>query len=330
MILPFHILHVLPLWQVRMNASPTGGIEQAKTILRRFPQWIDQSINDGFSSATLESMGCLVEYVGSDDGSTSDEYDVLQLHVSFLLKFVKHVHRFWQYHDAIPYCCNVFLDMNTSSDRELGEQVLNAMKKQWEFIVASEKKFAPFLKEIHFIRWQAFREIHTLAEEEGYKLTPKFLALIASYFPGRQNTIGLEHTFGSLRDCETRHSKHKQGSNAQISATAIRTTNNLFEEEAQIVEVTPSMIAQVPAAYSQAILKKDCMNPCKTAMGECGLTNANEIIRTAESRTSAFLLVQNSLSKLKAFQIADEQDDASTDYLWVSGLIPEGTVPLMN
>ena len=60
MILPFHILHVLPLWQVRMNASPTGGIEQAKTILRRFPQWIDQSINDGFSSATLESMGCLM------------------------------------------------------------------------------------------------------------------------------------------------------------------------------------------------------------------------------------------------------------------------------
>lgn len=295
-------------------------------MLTRFPAWLQQSIFDAFSSATLERMGCVHSFVGLNDiGNTTDEFDTLQLHGAFLLKFVKHLHRFRQYHETIPYCCNVFLDLATETDRKLARETLDIMRQQWIFIIEMEKKHAKFLKDIHFVRWQAFREIHTMAEEEQYCLSPKFLALVEAYFPGRQNTIGLEHTFGVLRDCESRHSRHKQGSNAQICAAAIRTTNNLFQDEAKVVETNPGMIAQVPATFSQAILKKDCLSPCKTPLGECGLPNANEIIKAAETRTSAFMLVQKSLSQLKAHQIAFE-NDVTTDYLWVSGLMPEGSV----
>lgn len=314
---------------MRLNTSASGGIDQAKSVMRQFPIWIQQSIFNAFSSETLDRMGCLPEFVGLMAEETTDEFDVLQLHVNFLMKFVKHVFRFRQYHQTIPFCCNAFLDLSTSTDKEIAMEILENMKSQWKFIVSEEGKHSKFLKDIHFLRWQAFRELHTMAEEESYELTPRFIALVRAYLPGRQNTVALEHTFGNLRDCETRHSKHKQGSNAQISATAIRTTNSMFGEVAKVVEVSANQVAAVPATFSQAVLKKDCQNPCKAPLGECGLLNANDIIKKADSRTSAFLLVQNSLSKLSAYQIAANRG-CSTDYLWAAGIMPEGSVARLD
>ena len=57
--------------------------------------------------------------------------------------------------------------------------------------------------------------------------------------------------------------------------------------------------------------------------------NANDIIKKADSRTSAFLLVQNSLSKLSAYQIAANRG-CSTEYLWAAGIMPEGSVARLD
>lgn len=314
---------------MRLNTSATGGIEQGKSVLRQFPTWIRQSIFKAFCSETLDSMGCLPEFVGLMAEETTDEFDALQLHVQFLLKFVKHVFRFRQYHQTIPFCCNVFLDLSTSTDKELAMEVLESMKSEWKFILSEEGKHSKFLNDIHFLRWQAFREIHIMAEEESYKLTPRFIALVRAYLPGRQNTVAVEHTFGHLRDCETRHSKHKQGANCQIAATAVRTTNSMFGEVAKVVEVSANQVSAVPASFSQAVLKKDCLSPCKTPLGECGLLNAADIIKKAETRTSAFLMVQNNQPKLSAHQIAANRG-CSTEYLWAAGIMPEGSVARLD
>ena len=225
---------------------------------------------------------------------------------------------------------NVFLDLTTSTDTDLAKHVLQQMKLEWTFVLTMEAKGSKCLHGVHHLKWQVYRELMTCAEEEDWTLSARFLDLVHAYFPGRQNTIGLEHTFGALRDAETRHSKHRQASAAQLCATTIRTTNKLFKETNTIVEPSPSMIEAVPGSLSQAMLKKDCLNPCRTPVGECGIKNVSDVLRSADNRTSAFNFVQKGLSQLRAHQLAFEKGMQRTDYFWVSGIVPEGCATSMN
>ena len=314
--------------QVRNNTLPNGGIVQSKKVMLTFKGLMEDVMVNAFAPETIARMACTQEFVGlrSTGTESSEEFDVMQAHLDFLLKYLKHINRFHEYHWCTPFCCNAFLDLNTATDHALAEQVLQKMKNEWTFIISEEQKCSKWLSDIHFARWQVFREVHTCAEENGYKLCDSLLRLVKAYLPGRQNTVGLEHTFGSLRDAESRHSKHKQASGAQVSANAIRATNKLFGESNTIVETHPSMIAQVPSAFSQGVLKKDCFNPCKTALGECGIRNASELIKLADNRSNAFNFMQKGVSQLRARQLAFELKWAKTDYLWVAGIIPEGSV----
>lgn len=321
-------LHVHPRHaKVRANAKPESGWQQSRIVMTQFKDFMRESLFNAFSPATLKNMKCLPEYVPvGGDNEDAEGFETFQLHGSFLWKFLKHVARFQDYHFTVPFCCNVFLDMSTSSDRALAEEVIQRMKTQWTFILEEEKKGSKWLKEIHLLRWQVFRELHTMLEEEEYKATPPFLRLVSAYFPGRQNTIGLEHTFGALRDAETRHSKHKQASNAQIAANCIRTTNNLFRESNKVIEPSPSSISQIPSSFSQGLLRHDCLNPCKAPLSDCGITNAQDILKQAEHRTNAFNFVQKGLFQLRAHQLAFMKGWTSTDHLWVAAIIPEGAV----
>ena len=313
---------------MRLNADPESGVKQSRVVMTEFQRYMGESIQNAFAATTLETMGCLPEYVGTNEvpDVCTEEFDVLQTHGKFLWKFLKHVDRFQQWHFMVPYCLNAFLDLTTSTDKIAANKILQQMKEEWTFVLAEEAKNSKSLHGVHHVKWQVYRELMTCAEEEDWQLTPRFVALVRSYLPGRQNTIGLEHTFGTLRDAETRHSKHKQASVAQVCATTIRTTNKLFKEINAIVEPTPGMIEAVPGTYSQAILKKDCLHPCRTPVAECGIKHATEMLKNAENRTNAFNLIGKGLSQLRAHQLAFEQLSSKTDYLWVSSIIPEGVV----
>ena len=136
---------------------------QAKTVMLTFKGLMGQSVANAFAPETLAAMACTQEFVGlrSTETESSQEFDVMQAHLDFLLKYLKHMNRFQEYHWCTPFCCNAFLDLNTANDHELAQQVLEKMKNEWAFIISEEQKCSKWLSDLHFSRWQVFREVHT-------------------------------------------------------------------------------------------------------------------------------------------------------------------------
>ena len=106
-------------------------------------------------------------------------------------------------------------------------QILDRMKTEWKCILRMEESsLQAKLLESHcsFCKWQVFREIHTILEEEGYQNTNRAQEVIKSWIPPIQGSCNVEDIFNSMQDSIKRSSKCDAGGLSNLSCIGIRAT----------------------------------------------------------------------------------------------------------
>lgn len=324
------LIGVESVGQVRGCCTSDGGVQQAKQCLLSFPNLIQKSMEQAFGSSTLKEMALFADLVSQED---SDEWSVLQEHVSFCLRLTKHTHRFLNYQMHAPWVCQAFLDIRGPEEEKLAQDMLQAMKTEWEMVLEAEASNAAWLSNCTHLKWQCYREIMTSAEESSWKLTPELLELTRAWFPKRSNTVTLEQTFNKMRDAEQRHSRHTRASPCQLAAVAIKSTNQILggkspdgrETKLALIEPPSSLLASMPKEFSNGFMKRDVFDSSRVPLASGGIPNATDIFRQS-NRTSAFQFVGKGLGELDARVYFKKKNLTISSYLWIASVIPEGAV----
>ena len=322
-------LIVAHLIQVRTN-NDGCYIDRIKQVLLGFPTWSSRGFIESLGPCNLFEMGINSFNAGTaalPNEENSDEFEVLQNILTFNLKFMKHTNRFRLLHESPPFNAILFFQQDTALDRKWAQEAMMKMKEEWTFVLEEEAKQAQWLAQCKHLRWQAYREVMTACEESGWDASSAHVRKVMQpWVPSRGNTVSVEHTFGRLRDAESRHSKHKKAAPAQVCSVCIKTTNQLFGNTLDTTQPPLAAISQIGAQFSSGFLRKDVLCASRTTLSETGLKHPGEMLKNAEKRTSAFHFVQNGLSCLQARKLAAEKKWKNTSYLWVSSVIPEGAV----
>ena len=106
-------------------------------------------------------------------------------------------------------------------------QILQRLKAEWSCILRMEASAAESkLLETHcsFCKWQVFREVHTVLQEEGYKNTERAQQILKSWLPPIQGSCNVEDIFNAMQDSIKRSSKCDAGGLANLSCIGIRAT----------------------------------------------------------------------------------------------------------
>ena len=273
-------------------------------------------------------MNMDIEMLQYEDGS--DEWDTLQEHCRFVWRVCKMGKRFLTYNCHVPWVCQALLsDSRRNSD--LIERIFEIMKSEWQLVLHAEASNATWLGQCAHTKWQCYRELMTGAQIAQWKMTNEFKDIVEAWFPIRTNTVAFENTFNSLRDAESRHSKHNRASAAQIAALAIKTTNRLFDQggDHETVEPLASLLSQIPKCYSNGLLKKDALSCDRVPISECGIEQLMDKVKEA-NRTSPAHFVANGLAEMDARAHMKANNLTIQSYLWVAGIIPEGSVTLLG
>lgn len=322
----YNSIVVNSLLQVRENAT-SASLSQLCNCLMNFETNIKTVIRQCFSNEVMEAMNMDIEMLHYEDGS--DEWDTLQEHCSFVWRVCKMGKRFLTYNSHVPWVCQALLSENSG---DLIERIMEMMKVEWDLVLQAEASNATWLGQCAHTKWQCCRELMTGAQIAGWKMTDEYKEIVEAWFPIRTNTIALENTFNALRDAESRHSKHKRASAAQIAALTIKTTNRLFDTEEgdhEIVEPPASLLSQIPKCYSNGLLKRDALSCDRVPISECGIEQIWDKVKEA-NRTSPAHFVANGLAEMDAKAHMKANNLSVQSYLWVAGTIPEGSVTLLG
>ena len=120
-------------------------------------------------------------------------------------------------------------------------KILENMKNEWSCILRMEASAAESkLLETHcsFCKWQVFREIHTVLQEEKYENTVRAREILKSWLPPFQGSCNVEDIFNAMQDSIKRSSKSDAGGLANLSCVGIRATSQKCKDGDGPLEVT--------------------------------------------------------------------------------------------
>lgn len=150
------------------------------------------------------------------------------------------------------------------SDRESEVTLcLDAAKAEWGKVLELEAVQSPLCKEMPHIRWQAYREMMTVAQEASWSKSPKLTALVKSYFPAMASSVPAEQVFNHLRDAETRGQRSTLASPANLQAVIIRCADQCYGEFSRIQLTESDWMEQLQKGAAAATVRHNVFDPSR-------------------------------------------------------------------
>ena len=140
---------------------------------------------------------------------------------------------------------------------------LDAAKAEWGKVLELEAVQSPLCKEMPHIRWQAYREMMTVAEESSWQKSPTLTALVQSYFPAMASSVPAEQVFNHLRDAETRGQRSTLAAPANLQAVIIRCTDQCYGEFTRIKLTDTDWMEQLQKGAAPSTLRHNVFDPSR-------------------------------------------------------------------
>ncbi len=162
----------------------------------------------------------------ANDQDQADE--ILGIHFQFAISTVK---RFWEFallYQSFPWRFAMLLNPSTR------DQTLLEMKEEWEFLLSLESKHAANLKKYPYsllphVKWCAYREIMTFADERGFGWGPELEKLILSWLPDPISTLGADEAFRQMRKAEREATMTGSTSPVQLQSVGIKAMQSRYQ-----------------------------------------------------------------------------------------------------
>ena len=119
--------------------------------------------------------------------------------------------------------------LSTVEDEPTKAAVLKAMEQEWRLVLALEDTplGANLLRQnCSFCSFQQYRELMTVHEKSGWKMTGETKALTAAWFPPTAWSASLESIFGDLQDATKRSGRSDCGSLPNLFAVGVWSLQN--------------------------------------------------------------------------------------------------------
>ncbi|CAE7572183.1 unnamed protein product [Symbiodinium sp. CCMP2456] len=119
--------------------------------------------------------------------------------------------------------------LSTVEDSPTKDAVLKELEQEWRVVLALEDTplGASLLRQhCSFCSFQHYREVMTVYEKSGWKMTSETTALTASWFPPMAWSASLESVFGDLQDAVKRSGRSDCGSLPNLFAVGVRSLQN--------------------------------------------------------------------------------------------------------
>ncbi|CAE7802321.1 unnamed protein product [Symbiodinium sp. CCMP2592] len=119
--------------------------------------------------------------------------------------------------------------LSTVEDDPTKGAVLKAMEQEWRLVLALEETPAGanlLRQNCSFCSFQQYRELMTVHEKSGWKMTRETAALTAAWFPPTAWSASLESVFGDLQDATKRSGRSDCGSLPNLFAVGVRSLQN--------------------------------------------------------------------------------------------------------
>ena len=103
--------------------------------------------------------------------------------------------------------------------------VMERLQQEWEYVLKLEKTSGTnslIATQCPHTTWQPYREVMTMTESQGFRLTEQLKLFLASYFPPVQSSSNIEDVFNEVQDSVKRSGKADNGSLSNMCAVAIR------------------------------------------------------------------------------------------------------------
>ena len=135
-----------------------------------------------------------------------------------------------QYMSTLQVCPLQFagLACPTSSRCHVGNakaKIMQELQHEWELVISAEsdtQAAATLHRTCPQVRWQCYRELMTLFEQEEWQLSSRALALVQAWIPKLNSSANVEDIFNSMADSISRSTKTDLASMSNLQAVQIR------------------------------------------------------------------------------------------------------------
>ncbi|CAK9104502.1 Uncharacterized protein SCF082_LOCUS48761 [Durusdinium trenchii] len=275
--------------RVQDDRSPGNTL---KNMLFVSLKWDQLMLHTMQSSLNLQNVQDICSLIANED-----QPHVLLVHFQFLINIVKSFGEFKMQYDHFPWKFAMLLEPSKQDD------ILASMKREWAFVLKLEESGNVHgtwpMKNLVFLRWYAYREVMSFAEERQWKMSPSLKNLVKAWFSDPSSTLGCENAFRQLRVAEARHQSGKEVAVEKLQALVIKSINEQYDKF-ETCKTTNGDYAQI---RSNMYIKRAVFDASRATASDTGVASFNTLVK--QSTVSPNHLSRKSLSLWEALQLTN-------------------------
>lgn len=275
--------------QVQDDRSPGNTLKNMLFVSLKWDQLMLHTMQSSLNPQNVQDICSLI--------ANEDQPHVLLVHFQFLINIVKSFGEFKMQYDHFPWKFAMLLEPSKQDD------ILASMKREWAFVLKLEESGNVHgtwpMKNLVFLRWYAYREVMSFAEERQWKMSPSLKNLVKAWFSDPSSTLGCENAFRQLRVAEARHQSGKEVAVEKLQALVIKSINEQYDKF-ETCKTTNGDYAQI---RSNMYIKRAVFDASRATASDTGVASFNTLVK--QSTVSPNHLSRKSLSLWEALQLTN-------------------------